>query len=471
MHSLLPAVVSLLFLCYGAYVLHSRGVSRISLTFFLLCTTTFCWQFTWAVLFQIHDEHEAMSLAKMGYLLILFLPTTLYHFIAELTAQRSERRWVELSYLLAGLLGVILLSTNYLISGLYPYFFGFYPKAGPLHPLHLAQTGIVVSRGLWLLYRRQRMAVSTERTRLRYCLVSMLIYFFASVDYLCNYGIQFYPPGVLFVAASLGLIAQAMVRHNLLADPMEVAATIAHEMRTPLATIRNQSRVLAKCLPELLAGYQMAVEHQHIDQRLQPAQLQYLGKLTQHIDAEISRSNFIVDMMLASARAGTLNRSDFAHHSIKKCVEEALACYPFESSMRDKVVVKAAEDFTFFGSDVLLVYVLYNLFKNSLHAIKSAGRGEVEIAFFTNGNSKQLLVTDTGAGIPDDVLPHVFEPFYSTRHNGGGTGMGLAFCQRVITAFGGRIHCESQAGRYTRFSLLFPQKDTTPMWAAAELMD
>ncbi|MES2352538.1 MAG: ATP-binding protein [Pseudomonadota bacterium] len=471
MHSLLPAVVSLLFLCYGAYVLHSRGVSRISLTFFLLCTTTFCWQFTWAVLFQIHDEHEAMSLAKMGYLLILFLPTTLYHFIAELTAQRSERRWVELSYLLAGLLGVILLSTNYLISGLYPYFFGFYPKAGPLHPLHLAQTGIVVSRGLWLLYRRQRMAVSTERTRLRYCLVSMLIYFFASVDYLCNYGMQFYPPGVLFVAASLGLIAQAMVRHNLLADPMEVAATIAHEMRTPLATIRNQSRVLAKCLPELLAGYQMAVEHQHIDQRLQPAQLQYLGKLTQHIDAEISRSNFIVDMMLASARAGTLNRSDFAHHSIKKCVEEALACYPFESSMRDKVVVKATEDFTFFGSDVLLVYVLYNLFKNSLHAIKSAGRGEVEIAFFTNGNSKQLLVTDTGAGIPDDVLPHVFEPFYSTRHNGGGTGMGLAFCQRVITAFGGRIHCESQAGRYTRFSLLFPQKDTTPMWAAAELMD
>ncbi len=329
----------------------------------------------------------------------------------------------------------------------------------------------MVGRGLWLLYRRQRMAVSTERTRLRYCLVSLLIYFFASVDYLCNYGVQFYPPGVLFVAASLGLIAQAMVRHNLLADPMEVAATIAHEMRTPLATIRNQSRVLAKCLPDLLAGYQSAVEHQHIDQRLQPAQLQYLGKLTQHIEAEISRSNFIVDMMLASARAGTLNRSDFAHHSIKKCVEEALACYPFESSMRDKVVVKAAEDFTFFGSDVLLVYVLYNLFKNSLHAIKSAGRGEVEIAFFTNGNSKQLLVTDTGSGIPDDVLPHVFEPFYSTRHNGGGTGMGLAFCQRVITAFGGKIHCESQAGRYTRFSLLFPHKDITPIWAAAELMD
>ena len=154
---------------------------------------------------------------------------------------------------------------------------------------------------MWLLYQRQKLAVSTEKTRLRYCLVSLFIYCFASVDYLCNYGMQFYPPGVLFVAASLGLIAQAMVRHNLLADPMEVAATIAHEMRTPLATIRSQSRALSKCLPDLLATYQKAVDHQLVEPTLSPSQLQYLGKLTQHIDAEISRSNFIVDMMLASA--------------------------------------------------------------------------------------------------------------------------------------------------------------------------
>lgn len=470
MHSLLPAVVSLLFLCYGAYVLHSRGVSRVSLTLFLLCTTTFCWQFSWAILFQIRDQDEALAAAKLGYLLILFLPTTLYHFIAELTADRAERRWIELSYLFASLLGVVLLSSNWIVSGLYTYFYGFYPKAGPLHALHLLQTGIVVGRGLWLLYRRQRLAVSTERTRLRYCLVSLLIYLFASVDYLGNYGMQFYPPGVLFVAASLALIAQGMVRHSLLADPMEVAASIAHEMRTPLATIRSQSRVLAKSLPELLAGYHQAVEHKLIEPVLLPAQLSYLAKLTEHIDAEISRSNFVVDMMLASARAGTLSNSEFANHSIKKCVDEALACYPFESAMRDRVVVKGKQDFTFFGSDVLLVYVLYNLFKNSLHAIKSAGRGELEIAFFIDGGDKKLLVTDTGSGIPADVLPHVFEPFYTTRHNGGGTGLGLAFCQQVISAFGGQIHCESQNGRYTRFSLSFPQKQFSTAWANERAM-
>lgn len=458
MHSLLPAAVSLLFLCYGLYVLHSRGVNRISATLFMLCMATFCWQLVWAALFQLHDEHAALTLVKLGYLVVLFLPSTLYHFVSELTARRGERRWIDLSYLIAGLLGVALMNSDLLVDGLYPYFFGFYPKAGMLHPLHVLQTFIVVGRSLWLLYRYQQLAVSTEKIRLRYCLASVLIYSFAAVDYLCSYGIEFYPPGTLFVATSLGLIAQSMVRHQLLTDPMEVAATIAHEMRTPLATIRNHSRVLAKSLPELLAGYHSAVEHRHIEQTLPPAQLQYLGKLAQHIEAEINRSNFIVDMMLASARMGMLNSKDFANHSVKKCVDEALACYPFENAMRDKVVVKSAEDFTFFGSDVLLVYVLYNLFKNALHAIKLAGRGEVEIAFFTSGDYKQLSVTDTGSGIPDDVLPHVFEPFYSTRHNGGGTGMGLAFCQRVLTAFGGEIHCESQAGRYTRFSLSFPQK-------------
>nr|WP_315254184.1 ATP-binding protein [uncultured Duganella sp.] len=448
MHSLLPAVVSMLFLCYGGYVLHSRGVSRISLTFFLLCVATFSWQFTWAILFQMHDAQAALSLAKLGYLLILFLPTTLYHFIAELTAQHGERRWVALSYVAASLLGVLLLTTDRLVDGVYPYFFGFYPKAGPWHPLHLLQTALVVGRGLWLLYRRQRQAVSTEKTRLRYCLVSLLIYFFASVDYLCNYGVQFYPPGVLFVATSLGLIAQAMVRHNLLADPLEVAATIAHEMRTPLATIRNQSRMLTRSLPELLAGYQSALAHGLIPAGLTAPQLQYLSGLGQHIEKEISRSNFIVDMMLASARAGSLNRAEFASYSAKKCVDEALASYPFESTMRDKICVRGNNDFTFFGSDVLLVYVLYNLFKNALHAIKVAGRGEVEIMLA----DRKLMVTDTGSGIPDDVLPHVFEPFYST----GGTGIGLAFCQRVITAFGGNIRCESQAGRYTCFLISLP---------------
>jgi len=451
MYSVLPAVVSALFIGYGAFVLNSRGANRVSMTFFILCMSTFLWQAAWAVLFQTENPDHAWRIVQAGYVPILFLPTTLYHFITELTRRHQDRPFVYASYLLCGVLTMLLLSTDLVIQGLYPYFFGFYPMAGELHPLYLLQTVVVVGRGVALLYLRQGVAVSTERTRLRYCLFSILIYFAAAVDYLCNYGVEFYPPGVLCIACSLGLIAQAMVRHNLLADPLFAAASIAHEVRTPLATIRSQSRVLARSLPELIAGYQRSEAP-----GLAPEQLRYLSEIATHIETEVARSNFIVDMLLASARAGSLQSDDFAVHSVKKCVDEAISCYPFAEAERERVRLVLREDFNFFGSDTLLVYVLYNLLKNALHAVHAAGRGNVTVECYTLQELNWLVVTDTGLGIAPDVLPHVFDPYYTTRHSGGGTGMGLAFCRKVVSAFGGAIEVESEPGRYTRFALRFP---------------
>ncbi|WP_338769743.1 ATP-binding protein [Massilia sp. METH4] len=465
MYSILPGLVSLVFLSYGAYVLNSRGTNRASLTFFLICITTFFWQATWALLFQVENEETALILARLGYLPILFLPTTLYHFIAELTGRRTERMFVHASYGLAAVLALLIPSTDWLLAGLHSYFYGFYPQAGWLHPLYLAQTAIVILRGLYLLYLRQQVALSTEKARLRYCFVSILIYAVASVDYLCNYGVEFYPPGVLFIAASLGLIAQAMVRHNLLADPLATAASIAHEVRTPLATIRSQSRVLARNLPELIAGYRRSQAP-----GLNEEQLEYLSEIARHIEAEVSRSNFIVDMLLASARVGSLERDNFAMHSAKQVVDEALACYPFTDREREKVSVRVSEDFRFYGSDTLLVYVLYNLLKNALQAVKSKGNGSVVVECFRGRDQNLLVVTDTGHGIAADVLPHVFEPFYTTRKSGGGTGMGLAFCHKVVTAFGGTIQCESVVGDFTRFTLGFPLERALPAQATGRTL-
>lgn len=463
MYSILPGLVSLVFISYGAYVLNSRGANRASLTFFLICITTFSWQAAWALMFQVNNYDTALVLARLGYLPILFLPTTLYHFIAELTGRRTERPFVQASYALAGMLALLVPTTDWLLSGLHSYFYGYYPEAGWLHPVHLLQTVAVILRGLYLLYRRQQVAMSTEKARLRYCLVSILIYAVASIDYLCNYGVEFYPPGVLFIAASLGLIAQAMVRHNLLADPLATAASIAHEVRTPLATIRSQSRVLARNLPELIAGYRRSQAH-----GLNDEQLEYLGEIARHIEAEVSRSNFIVDMLLASARVGSLERDNFAMHSVKQVVDEALACYPFTDRERERVSVRLSGDFRFYGSDTLLVYVLYNLLKNALQAVKSKGSGSVMVECFKEANQNTLVVTDTGHGIAADVLPHVFEPFYTTRKTGGGTGMGLAFCHKVVTAFGGTIGCESQVGSYTRFTLGFPLERALPAQATGQ---
>ena len=454
MTTLLPALVSLLFLGYGAYVLVSRGVNRISVAFFALCAMTFCWQFTWSILFQLEDPDSADMVARTGYFLILFLPTSLYWFVAELTVDRAELRWVGASSAFAALLAALLVSGDDVVAGTWHYRYGFYPKAGPLLWLHIVQTVVVMTRALILLYQHMRHAISAERVRLRYCLASMLIYFLAAIDYLCNYGASFYPPGVLFIALSLGIMAQAIARHHLLANPMVLAATVVHEMRTPLATIRSQARFLSQRLPELIEGYESAVAAGARTHPIDPVRIAYLRGLARSIETEVRRSNFIAEVVLANAREGRLDRAAFAVHSMRDCVEEALACYPFDGDMRERVRLGRQEDYSFFGSDSLLVLVLYNLLKNALAAVHGSD-GAIEIAFYPErSGASRLIVTDTGRGIAPNVLPHVFDPYFTTRT--GGTGMGLAFCRKVVAAFGGKIGCDSREGEYTVVSVELP---------------
>ena len=167
MYSLLPALASGLFLGYGIYVLAAKGLNRVSLCFFALCLTTFFWQATWAVLFQVSDPFWTEVLVRLGYLLIIFLPTSLYHFLVEVSDQPEDRRWVMLSYGVALVLGGFNLGTDLFVDGYYEYFFGHYPKAGPLHAVHVLQTAVVVSRGLFVTWRasRRKKPVSSRRGR------------------------------------------------------------------------------------------------------------------------------------------------------------------------------------------------------------------------------------------------------------------------------------------------------------------
>jgi signal transduction histidine kinase len=69
----------------------------------------------------------------------------------------------------------------------------------------------------------------------------------------------------------------------------------------------------------------------------------------------------------------------------------------------------------------------------------------------------RISVEDTGAGIPPDVLSHIFEPFFSTKREGEGTGLGLAICDGIVRSAGGRIEVQSTVGKGTRFDVLLPR--------------
>jgi two-component system CAI-1 autoinducer sensor kinase/phosphatase CqsS len=467
MYSLMPAVVSALFLGYGVYVVAVKGWTRVTGAFLWMCLTTFVWQGSWAVLFQVRDPALALFLVKFGYLLIIFLPTAYYHFLVELTQWPGERRYVLCSYFFAAGLAAVNLFSDRFVAGYYEYFWGYYPKAGPLHPLHVLQTALVASRGLYITYLSQRAAVPDEQIRLRLLLASWLVYVLAAVDYLCNYGFEFYPPGGVFTVIALGLIIVAT--RSRLMSPVALAASVAHEMRTPLATIRMQAGALGRHLPELLRGYRLAVEHGLLAPRLPAAALHEIDILSQRITHQVDRSGAFIDMMLAAARAEKIDRTRFAACSARACVEEALARYPFMTGERQRVALQGEADFVFWGSRELLVLLLFNLLKNALYALAAADKGEIVIGLSTDAGNNSVQVTDTGSGMPEHVRLRVFDEFFSTK-GGKGTGIGLAFCRRVMIAFGGQIRCESEEGRYTRFTLEFPPFDrgATPARQSAQ---
>ncbi|NIE57659.1 MULTISPECIES: sensor histidine kinase [unclassified Burkholderia] len=458
MYSILPAFVSALFLGFGLYVLATKGLTRVSVPFALMCATTFVWQGTWAFLFQTADADVANVLVKAGYLFILFLPTTFYHFMTEIVSRRDERPIIFASYGLCVLLAVLLVTSNAVVDGFRLHFFGPYPNAGPLHPLHVVQTVLLVGRSGWLLIEARRQGRARDvRQLLTQCLVSLGLYSLAATDYAVNYGVEFYPVGVLFIAISLGILATSIVRYGLM-GPYLLAATVAHEVATPLAAIGLHADELRTVLPVLLRGYRLAVEHRLCADDLYPGQLERLPTLASSIRRQVDTTSTVVEMSLASFTLDRLDRHSFAAYPIRACVDAAVDRFPFRPGERDRVSVDAIDtDIRFFGSDSLVIFVIFNLLKNALYAIHANGRGQIEIDAHRSDGYCVVRFSDTGPGIAPDVLPRIFDAFFSTKSHGRGAGMGLSFCRRVCEALGGTITCESVPGVRTTFTIRLPE--------------
>jgi signal transduction histidine kinase len=108
-----------------------------------------------------------------------------------------------------------------------------------------------------------------------------------------------------------------------------------------------------------------------------------------------------------------------------------------------------------------LEQVFLNLISNARDAMEKAERKkELTIAASLlrhNGwNDVEVIVKDTGNGIPPENLDKVFEPFFSTKQVGRGTGLGLSICYGIIEAHGGRIEVESRVNEGTTFRVLLP---------------
>ena len=105
-----------------------------------------------------------------------------------------------------------------------------------------------------------------------------------------------------------------------------------------------------------------------------------------------------------------------------------------------------------------LEQVFINLVVNARDAIEEKGKqgGKVIVRSFIDGEKVTVIVSDTGKGIPEDIIDKIFEPFFTTKEVGKGTGLGMSISYGIIKDYGGAIKVKSKVGVGTTFEMKFP---------------
>lgn len=225
-------------------------------------------------------------------------------------------------------------------------------------------------------------------------------------------------------------LEERLQRQSRLSDMGEMAAQLAHQIRTPLATA-------------LLYGGQLSRPDLSDAQRAQ-----FAGQLVEGL----KHTEQLVSDMLAFSRGGSFTANAI---SLRDTVRQAVDTLGPRLQACDadlSLTIDEVQDDTMLGNRDALVGVLCNLIENALNHTGQGAR--IGISLCLSAAGARVVVEDDGPGIPPDMRQQIFDPFFTTRERG--TGLGLAVAQSVVLAHGGNINTCSSAFGGACFELNLP---------------
>lgn len=219
--------------------------------------------------------------------------------------------------------------------------------------------------------------------------------------------------------------ANVKVRNERLTAIGELSASMAHDMKNPLAVLKTATDVLKR---------KFSGQDEKVDQ------------LFLNMNDGISRISHQIQDVLEYVRTTPMN---IARTSLVHMIDNAISSLQIPSSV---VVEFPKQDIEIECDQQKIEIVLINLILNAVQAI---GQESGKIVFTTRdvGDVYEIEIENSGKPIPEDVLPKIFEPLFTTKLQG--TGLGLATCKNVISQHGGSISVQNNP---TRFTIVFPKK-------------
>ena len=235
----------------------------------------------------------------------------------------------------------------------------------------------------------------------------------------------------------LARMQQNLVRASKLASVGRLAAGIAHEIGNPLAAVRGYLSLLKSGLPA-----------EQTDDVLERSR------------AELVRIHETIQKLLTYSRTGEERPAAPGPFEVQGVVNEAMGLARGHPDLHGVEIDPAFEGVhRAHGHPGQLHQVLVNLLLNAGHALSKQNDGRIRIEIEQSESTVVLSVIDNGSGIPDDLKEVIFDPFYTTKDPGKGTGLGLAVSRSLMEAMGGDLTVEDPPEGGAAFRVVLPLTD------------
>ncbi|MEO6356711.1 MAG: ATP-binding protein [Ferruginibacter sp.] len=251
-----------------------------------------------------------------------------------------------------------------------------------------------------------------------------------------------------------------LIQKEKMASLGELTAGIAHEIQNPLNFVNNFSEVNSELIVEL----QQEVENGNLEEV--KAIAKDIKDNEQKINHHGKRADAIVKGMLQHSQSSTGVKEPT---DINKLADEYLRLAYHGLRAKDKVfnaTLKTDFDESIGAINIIsqdIGRVLLNLYNNAFYAVNEKSRLDIEefeptVSVSTKkiNNSIEISVSDNGVGIPQKIVDKIFQPFFTTKPTGQGTGLGLSLSYDIIKAHGGEIKVETKDGEGSTFIIQLP---------------
>jgi signal transduction histidine kinase len=248
--------------------------------------------------------------------------------------------------------------------------------------------------------------------------------------------------------------SREVIRNEQLAGVGFLAAGVAHEINNPLASIAWSAEALESRLHRILHPSESNAENASSGTDVETLRI-YLRR----IQDEAFRCKGITERLLDFSRLGQAERKQFVN--MAELIGDVIAMVRHLGQYRaHRIAFDSNQEAVAWASPQEMKQVVLNLLTNALDSLApDRTDGLVNITMECDKSWLKLIIQDNGCGMTDEVLEHLFEPFFTRRRDGRGTGLGLPITSRIIADHGGRIQPFSQgANQGSRFEIQIPRK-------------